>query len=115
MCALAASGCLTADELTALKKHLEECEVCRETLSQYRVLGTQGLPVLAGSSLELQECHSWDDSALWTKLVARLRADEKPATKTTESAVTSRPGWLRRMSARWFARTRRNKPSSGSI
>jgi hypothetical protein len=115
MCALAASGGLTSDELTALKKHLEKCEVCRETLSQYRVLGTQGLSVLAGGSPEFQESHSWDDSASWTKLVARLRADEKPTVKTTESAGTSRPGWLRRMSARWFTRTRRNKPSSGSI
>src|SRR5277367_406467 len=115
MCALAASGGLTADELTALKKHLEECEVCREMLSQYRVLGTQGLPMLAGSSPELQESHSWDDSASWKKLLARLRADEKPAVKITESAGTSRPGWLRRMRARWFTRTKRNKPSSGSI
>jgi hypothetical protein len=115
MCALAASGGLTADELAALKTHLQKCEICRETLSQYRVLGTQGLPVLAGSSPGLQESHPWDDSASWTKLIARLRADEKPAVKTTESVGTSRPGWLRRVSARWFTRTRRNKPSSGSI
>jgi hypothetical protein len=115
MCALAATGALTADELAELKLHLEECEVCRETLSQYRALGTQGLTALAGNYAEVHESQSWDDAASWKKLLARLRADQKPAVKTSENVGVARSGWLRRIRARWFRRTARNKPSSGSM
>jgi hypothetical protein len=115
MCALAATGALTADELTELKLHLDKCDVCRETLSQYRALGTQGLTALAGNYAEAHESQSWDDAASWKKLLARLRADQKPAMKNSENMGVARPGWLRRIRARWFRRTARNKPSSGSM
>jgi hypothetical protein len=115
MCALAVTGALTADELAELKLHLEKCDVCRETLSQYRALGTEGLTAFAGNYPEPHESQSWDDSASWKKLLARLHADQKPAMKTSENVGVARPGWLRRIRARWFARTARNKPSSGSM
>ncbi len=115
MCALAGMGALTADELAELKLHLEKCDVCREMQSQYRALGTEGLAALAGNHAEPHESESWDDSASWNKLLARMRADQKPAMKTSENMGVARPGWLRRIRARWFKRTARNKPSSGSV
>src|SRR5271156_3513761 len=115
MCALAGTGALTADELTEFRVHLEKCEVCREALSQYRALGTEGLTALAGSFAEPHESQSWDDSTSWKKLLARMRADQKPTMKTSESIGVARPGWFRRIRARWFTRTARNKPSSGSM
>jgi hypothetical protein len=115
MCALAVTGALTADELAELKLHLEKCDVCRETLSQYRALGTEGLTALAGNYAEPHESQSWDDAASWKKLLARLRADQKPAMKNPDHMGVARPGWLWRIRARWFRRTARNKPSSGSM
>jgi hypothetical protein len=115
MCALAVTGALTGDELVELKLHLEKCHVCGETLSQYRALGTEGLAALAGNYAEPHESQSWDDSASWKKLLARMRADQKPAMKTSENMGVARPGWLRRIRARWFKRTARNEPSSGSM
>ena len=115
MCALAGMGALAADELTELKLHLEKCDVCREMQSQYRALGTEGLTALAGNYAEPHESQSWDDSASWKKLLARMRADQKPAIQASENMGFARPGWLRRLRARWFTRTARNKPSSGSI
>src|SRR5580692_5689282 len=115
MCALAGMGALTADELAELKLHLEKCDVCREMQSQYRALGTQGLAALAGNYAEPHESQSWDDSASWKKLLARLRADQKPITKASENMGFARLGWLRRIRARWFKRTARNKPSGGSV
>lgn len=115
MCALAASGGLTPGASTELKLHLEKCGACREMLSQYRALGTQGLPALAGSYEELEESRSWDESASWKKLLARLCADREPAGKTAEAVMDARPGWLRRIRERRFTRAARNKPSSGSI
>jgi|ERR1700683_815076 len=114
MCALAATGGLTAEELAELKSHLEKCDVCRETLSQYRTLGTQGLATLAGSYSKRDDSSSWDDSASWKKLLARLRADQTPAAKPSESASDSGQGWLRRIRTGWFKRGRSKKPSATS-
>jgi hypothetical protein len=114
MCALAASGGLTAEELVELKSHLEKCEVCRETLSQYRALGTQGLATLAIGYSEHHESSSWDHAASWKKLLARLRADQAPEVKPAESSSDSRQGWLRRIRADWFKRGRSKKPSATS-
>jgi len=114
MCALAVSGSLTAEELAELKSHLEKCEVCREMLSQYRTLGTQGLAALAGSYSEHHQSSSWDHSASWKKLLARLRAHEAPEVKPAESGSDARQGWLRRIRTDWFKRGRSKKPSATS-
>jgi hypothetical protein len=114
MCALAVSGGLTAEELAELKSHLEKCEVCREVLSQYRTLGAQGLASLAESYSEHHESSSWDHSASWKKLLARLRADQAPEVKPVESSGDSRQGWLRRIRTDWFKRGRSKKPSATS-
>jgi hypothetical protein len=103
MCALATSGGLTPEALTELKQHLEKCDACRETLSQYRALGAQGLPALAGSYEELESSQSWDDSASWKKLLTRLCADRGPGGRTEQVvASVARPGWLRRIRKRLF-------------
>jgi hypothetical protein len=115
MCALAVTGALIPDELTELKLHLEKCDVCRETMSQYRALGTTGLTALAGNYAEPHESQSWDDSASWKKLLTRMRADQNPTTKASENMGVARPGWLRRIRARWFRRTAHSRPSSGSM
>ena len=117
MCALAASGGLTADELAELKAHLEKCDVCRETLSQYRALrARRGLPALAGSYSEHHE----------SPIVGRVRLPgrscspacariKSPAGKPAEDATGSRPGWLRRIRTRWFKRARSEEAVSGSM
>jgi hypothetical protein len=116
MCALAATGGLTPGALTELKLHLEKCGACREKLSQYRALGTQGLPALAGSYGEMDESQSWDESASWKKLLARLCADQEPSGKTAQGSSGSRFDWLRRICKRWFSGTGQKKPSSsGSV
>jgi hypothetical protein len=115
MCALAATGGLTPEALTELKLHLEKCGACREMLSQYRALGTQGLPALAGSYGEMDESQSWDESASWKKLLARLCAEQEPAGKTAQGATGSRFDWLRRIRKRWFSGAAQKKPSSGSV
>jgi hypothetical protein len=108
MCALAASRGLTANELAELKSHLEKCDAYREILSQYRALGTRGLPALAAGYSELHDSQSWDDSASWEKLLARLRDDQTcpSATNPAENARISGPGWLRRIRGRWLKRIR---------
>ena len=115
MCALAASGGLTAEELAELKSHLEKCEACQEMLSQYRALGTQGLAALAGCYSDDHESQFWDNSASWKKLLSRLRADQAPAVKPAEENVSaSKTGWLRRIRTHWFKRAGSKKPSATS-
>jgi anti-sigma factor RsiW len=96
MCALVASRGLTADESAELKSHLEKCEACREILSQYRALGTRGFAALAARHSEHHDSQSWDKSASWEKLLARLGADQThpSAIKPAESASVSIRGWL---------------------
>jgi hypothetical protein len=114
MCALAASGGLIAEELAELTSHLAKCDACREMLSQYRAVGTQGLPTLAGSYKEHHESRSWDDTASWKKLQARLCADQTLESKPLESARPARPSWLRRIRTRWFKRASSKKPSANT-
>jgi len=114
LCALAASGGLTADEAAELKAHLEQCECCRERLAQYRALGTKGLPALAAGYSQLHESPAWDDSLSWKKLLARLCADRAPSGPPAEDKGASGPGLLRRIRANWFKRARSKKPSAST-
>src|SRR5467141_771053 len=74
LCALAASGSLAPLELSELRVHLEHCDACREVFSQYRILNTEGIPVLAEGYLARPERVIWDDSAvrekLWTSILS---------------------------------------------
>lgn len=47
LCALATSGCLTAEEQTRLKAHLASCPECRDTAREYETVARQGIPSLA--------------------------------------------------------------------
>jgi anti-sigma factor RsiW len=111
LCALASSGGLTPKELAELKIHLERCASCRETLSQYRALGTRGFSVLADSYVQTQGVESCSSSGLWKRLLARLRADQAHAEKAQKPGM---PSWLRRIRAHLFG-TSQSKKSSGHL
>src|ERR1700730_13643250 len=104
LCALAASGGLTADEAAELRAHLEKCPCCRDALRQYRALGTQGVPALAAQYSQPYESPAWDSAASWKKLLARLRADRAPPGQPAEDKGASRPGLLRRIRLNWLKR-----------
>src|SRR5882757_9725748 len=116
LCALAASRGLTADESAELKSHLEKCEGCHEILSQYRALGTRGFAALAARHSEHHDSQSWDKSASWEKLLARLRDDQNrpSAIKPEESSSASVRGWLGRLRARWLKYIRLVNSSANS-
>jgi hypothetical protein len=68
LCALAASGSVSPLELSELLVHLEHCDSCRETLAEYRILNTEGIPTLAEAYDARTERIVWDDSAVREKL-----------------------------------------------
>ena len=82
LCALAASGSLAPLELSELRIHLEHCESCQESFSQFRILNTEGIPTLAEAYLARPERIPWDDSAvrekLWTKILAQKQISPEP-------------------------------------
>ena len=46
LAASATAGALTSGEMSELRDHLLVCEECREVCRQYRILETEGLPML---------------------------------------------------------------------
>jgi hypothetical protein len=82
LCALAASGSLAPLELSELRIHLEHCESCQESFSQFRILNTEGIPTLAEAYLARPERIPWDDSTvrekLWKKILAQKQTSPEP-------------------------------------
>jgi len=52
LCAIFTTGSLTGAELRELKAHLENCQTCRELLSDYRQIALEGVPALASENLD---------------------------------------------------------------
>jgi len=100
LCALAASGSLAPLELSELRVHLEDCESCRVVLSQFEILSTEGIPVLAEAYLARPEHVIWDDSAARERLLTSIRTQPTPQEEQGQTSGELRP----RSSARGRAR-----------
>lgn len=77
LCALAAAGSLAPLEWSELRVHLEHCDSCREALSQYQILGTEGIATLVEGYLARPERVIWDDSAIRERLWASIRTQQQ--------------------------------------
>jgi len=70
LCTLAASGQASADELTELRSHLEDCPSCRRAASDFTQISAQGLGPLAG-----KRSHSPIPPGMSERFVARARSE----------------------------------------
>jgi archaellum component FlaC len=74
--ASATLGTLSTSEWAELKSHLQLCDACREVYSQYLILASEGIPLLAARYGKQEEPASWDDMTTRRKLFDRVRAAE---------------------------------------
>jgi hypothetical protein len=70
LCALAASGQASQDELADLRSHLEDCPSCRSAAYDFRQISAQGLSQLAAKRL-----HCDIPSGMTQRFVARARSE----------------------------------------
>jgi hypothetical protein len=70
LCALAASGQASADELNDLRSHLEGCPICRSAAYDFTQISAQGLSQLAARRL-----HCAIPSGMTQRFVARARSE----------------------------------------
>jgi hypothetical protein len=70
LCALAASGQASPDELTDLKAHLDDCPSCRSAAYDFTQVSAQGLSQLAAKRLNCQI-----PSGMTQRFVARVRSE----------------------------------------
>lgn len=70
LCALAASGQASPDELTELRSHLEGCPTCRSTAYDFTQISAQGLSQLAAKRLRCEI-----PSGMTQRFVARARSE----------------------------------------
>jgi len=70
LCALAASGQASQDELADLRSHLEECPICRSAAYDFSQISAQGLSQLAAKRL-----HCEIPSGMTQRFVARARSE----------------------------------------
>jgi hypothetical protein len=91
LAALASSDVLAPGELAELIRHLQNCEECRGAYREYVILTEQGMPILAGTYSHPQELGSWNGSATWEKLFARVRAAEAEAQSPRLRRISMNP------------------------
>lgn len=101
LCALAATGTLTAWERSELKQHLAQCEECREVLKQYEVLVSEGIGVLAAEGAA--GLAMWNERATRQALMARVEAEEK-AESEFAGIASSKNGFAKRVAANSLVR-----------
>jgi hypothetical protein len=102
LCALAATGTLTAWERSELKQHLAQCEECREVLQQYQVLVSEGMGVLAAEGV-VSDHAMWDERTTRQALLARVEAEEKVESRYQEQGI-SKNGFAKRVAANGLVR-----------
>jgi hypothetical protein len=76
LAATAAAGALPSDEIAELREHLRGCGECRDAWDQYRILASDGLPVLAAGYEQREPDVNWDVSAARRRLLARIGETE---------------------------------------
>jgi hypothetical protein len=92
LCALAHTETLSADERLKLSRHLATCAECSEAYREYRLLATDGIPLLASTHAQLQPVEDWDDRSSRKALFARIRRAEEP--RKSESERLTPQGFL---------------------
>jgi len=104
-CALAASGSLTPEELSALRLHLEMCEECQEIYRQYRILTTQGVIVLGEGYGETSDESSWQGADARKRLLTRVMNDRQMGLQRRDQRVAAvRLGRFQRITENRFVR-----------
>jgi hypothetical protein len=102
--ALANSGALTPLERSELNSHLVNCEECREAALQYQILTTEGISTIASAYSDLAAQRTWDEEASLSKLLARVRSDQRTVPERNgHPRVSAPPSVLRRIIANSFA------------
>jgi hypothetical protein len=102
--ALANSGALTPLERSELNSHLVNCEECCEAALQYQILTTEGISTIASAYSDLPAQRTWDEEASLSKLLARVRSDQRTVPERNgHPRVSAPPSVLRRIIANSFA------------
>jgi hypothetical protein len=83
LCALAASGQASPDELTDLRAHLDDCPSCRSAAYDFTQISAQALSHLAGKRLQCQI-----PSGMTQRFVARARSEGIEITRENLPKVT---------------------------
>src|SRR5262249_33486614 len=73
LCALASAGALSGVERQKLESHLRTCVDCADAYREYRLLSTEGMPLLASTYAHPQAVKNWDDRIARKALLARVR------------------------------------------
>src|SRR5713226_8390929 len=103
--ALANSGALTPLERSELNAHLDSCEECREVALEYRILAAEGIPTIAAAYTDWPTHESWDENASLSKLLARVRSDQRTSLRGNgQTEVSAQPSVLRRIIVNSFAK-----------
>ena len=101
LCALASTGVLTAAERHTLECHLATCADCSEIYQEYRLLSTEGIPLLAATHAHPQDIENWDERPARKALQARIRnaqAELEPQPRNALLriwAYAMSPAWVR--------------------
>src|SRR6266567_688188 len=102
--ALASSGALTPLERSELNAHLDDCEECREAALEYRILAAAGISTIAAAYADRPAYETWDENASLSKLLARVRSDQRTVLeRNRDLRVSAPPSVLRRIVSNSFA------------
>src|SRR5579862_8826256 len=79
---------LTAEESDILEEHLRNCEECRSAFHEYRILSSEGFPLLAGSYEHREETGDWNEAAARRRLLAGAEEIGNPRSVSLVSPVS---------------------------
>ena len=103
LAALAQRGALSDHERMHLNRHLRVCDSCQQAYAEYALISAKGMPFLAAAYGQRDEGLDWDDRAVRSKLLARVRGAEQSSSSSAKAAE------VLRMPGRFFARTVDNR------
>jgi hypothetical protein len=83
LAALALRGELSEGERLELKRHLEECNACRQAYQEYALISRDGMSFLAAAYGYEQESEAWDDRKVRSRLFAQVRKVDRNAARGT--------------------------------
>ena len=99
LAALAQRGALGDHERMQLNRHLRVCDSCQQAYADYALISAKGMPFLAAAYGQGDEGLDWDDRAVRSKLLARVRGAEQSSSSGAKAAE------VLRMPGRFFPRT----------
>jgi hypothetical protein len=104
LAALAQRGALSDHERLQLNRHLRVCDSCQQAYAEYALISAKGMPFLAAAYRQDDEGLDWDDRAVRSKLLARVRGVEQsssPGPKASEVLRMRGPFFPRTIATRW--------------